>query len=143
MASAKAGILPAMDTAATFSFTTAGHLEALGDLRPALRRWLLQDVGMEHADAEDLVLAAWEICANAIEHPRERTAPSVDVDAWASTGAVCIAVRDTGSWLERPVRRPSRGLGLRIARALVDRMSILSGQTGTEVVLWRYTGGSA
>ena len=132
-----------MEPATTFSFTAAGRLEELGAFRAALRRWLVDEVGLRDADADDLVLAAWELCANAIRHPRDRKDASVTVDAWASTGAVRIAVRDTGAWVGRPVHRPSAGLGLRIARELVDRMSILCGQSGTEVVVWRYRSGSA
>ena len=143
MAVSVAGILQAMEHVSTFSFTTADRLEELGEFRVALRRWLLHDVEMEHEDAEDLVLAAWEICANAIEHPRNRKETAVEVEAWASTRAVRIAIRDTGTWVGRPVNRQNRGLGLRLARALVDRMSILCEQSGTEVVMWRYTGRSA
>ena len=129
-------------TAPTFTYTIPDRLEALRDFRRDFRRWLA-DVGMDQPAAEDVVLAAWEICANAVEHPRDADGSGVQVEAWASPGVVRIAVRDTGSWLHRSVQRSDRGLGLRLARALVDRMSILSEQPGTEIVLWRSIGGRA
>jgi anti-sigma regulatory factor (Ser/Thr protein kinase) len=128
--------------APTFTYTIPGRLEALRDFRSAFRRWLA-DIGIEQPAAEDVVLAAWEICANAVEHPRDADGSGVQVEAWASPGVLRIAVRDTGSWFHRSVERPNRGLGLRLARALVDRMSILSEQPGTEIVLWRSIGGRA
>ena len=130
-----------MGRGATFTYTIPDRLEALRDFRRALRRWLAE-VDLDQSAAEDLVLAAWEVCANAVEHPRDPDGSGVRVEAWATEGVVRIAVRDTGSWLEK-IPRPNRGLGLGLARALVDRMSILSEQPGTEVVLWRSIGGRA
>ena len=124
----------------TFSYTLPDRLEALHEFRRHLRAWLAV-VGMDGRDAEDVVLAAWEVCANALEHPVDPDGSGVRVEAWATEGVVRLAVRDTGSWVERSIRRPDRGLGLRLARAMVDRMSILSEQPGTEVVLWRSIGG--
>ena len=126
----------------TFTHTLSERLEALDYFRTELREWLAR-VGTDRDEAEDLVLAAWEVCANAIEHPVDPDGSGVRVEAWATDGVVRIAVRDTGSWMARSVRRPNRGLGLRLARAMVDRMSILSEQPGTEVVLWRSIGGRA
>lgn len=131
-----------MEQRATFTYTLPDRLEALGDFRRDLRRWLAE-VGMEQSTAEDVVLAAWEVCANAVEHPHDPDGSGVRVEAWATEGVVRIAVRDTGSWLKKSIPRPNRGLGLRLARALVDRMSILSEQPGTEVVLWRSISGRA
>ena len=130
-----------MQEISAFSYTVPGELEALPKLRAALRAWLA-GVGVDAAAREDVVLAAWEICANAVEHPTDREAAEVTVDGWASPQGVRIAVRDRGSW-RTAVRRPGRGLGLRLARAMTDRLLILTNGAGTDVVMWRSTGGAA
>lgn len=130
-----------MAVISTFSYTLPSELEALPKLRAALRSWLA-GLGVDPAAREDVVLAAWEICANAVEHPTEREAAEVTVDGWASPQGVRIAVHDRGSW-RTAVRRPGRGLGLRLARAMTDRLQILPNGPGTQVVMWRSTGGAA
>jgi serine/threonine-protein kinase RsbW len=124
-----------------FSYTIPGRLEALPRLRAALRSWLA-GVGIDPAIREDVVLAAWEVCANAVEHPSDPAEPDVTVDAWASPDGVRIAVHDSGSW-RAAVRQPGRGLGLRLARAMTDRLLIRTGRPGTDVVIWRSTEGAA
>ena len=131
-----------MEESATFSHTIPDRLDALPELRSALRAWLA-DVGIETSTAEDVVLAAWEVCANAVEHPIERKGAGVTLGAEATALGVRVAVHDTGSWREDRTPRPGRGLGLRLARAMMDRISVVSGRVGTEVVMWRFTGGHA
>jgi anti-sigma regulatory factor (Ser/Thr protein kinase) len=131
-----------MEESATFSHTIPDRLDALRELRAALRAWLAE-VGIETDAAEDVVLAAWEVCANAIEHPIDRKGAGVTLVAEATALGVRVAVHDTGSWREERAPRPGRGLGLRLARALMDRISVARGRPGTEVVMWRFTGGHA
>jgi anti-sigma regulatory factor (Ser/Thr protein kinase) len=131
-----------MEAISTFSYTIPDRLGALRGLRSALRRWL-SEAGVDSDTADDVVLAAWEICANAVEHPVRRQGEGVTVAATATTLGVRIAVRDTGSWREEGTPPPGHGLGLRLARAMTDRVSVLRGRPGTEVVLWRFTGGHA
>lgn len=130
-----------VEPTSTFSYTMPDHLEALSELRTELRAWLSRS-GVDRETAEDVVLAAWEVCANAVEHPLDPEHHDVTLVATAGATGLCIVVEDTGSWRDS-VSRPGRGLGLRIARAMVDRMSIVSRHPGTEVVLWRSTGGHA
>jgi anti-sigma regulatory factor (Ser/Thr protein kinase) len=124
-----------------FSYTIPGQLEALPRLRAALRSWL-GGAGIDPATREDVVLAAWEICANAVEHPIDPETAEVTVNAWASPHGVRIAVHDSGSW-RAAVRQPGRGLGLRLARAMTDRLLVLPSRPGTDVVMWRSTDGAA
>lgn len=132
------GILHSMEPA-MFSATVPGRTESLRPLRHSLREWLAT-AEVEPATADDVVLAAWEVCANALEHPvRPRHPPEVRVRVTVSKSYVRVSVQDTGEWRVRTVRRAHRGLGLRLARALMDRVSILRDRTGTEVVMWRYT----
>ena len=123
----------------TLSYTMPDRLEALSGLRTELRAWLAR-TGVDHETAEDVVLAAWEVCANAIEHPVDRRHADVTLVANVGPSGVRIVVEDTGAWRENN-RRPGRGLGLALARAMVDRMSIVRRSPGTEVILWRSTGG--
>ena len=131
-----------MESISTFSYTIPDRLGALGELRSSLRAWL-REAGVDGDAAEDVVLAVWEICANAIEHPIRRHGEGVTLAATVTAQGVRIAVQDTGSWHEEDAPRPGRGLGLRLARAMTDRLSILRGRRGTEIVMWRSTGGHA
>ena len=126
----------------TFSYTIPDRLDALRELRAALRSWLV-GAGVDEDAAEDVVLAAWEVCANAVEHPVDREGAGVTLMASATPVGVRVAVHDTGSWRERNMQRRDRGLGLRLAQAMMDRISILRGRPGTEVGMWRFTGGHA
>ena len=117
------------------------RLEALPGLRTELRAWLSRS-DVDRDTTEDIVFAAWEVCANAVEHPVDPKHHDVTLVAQVGSSGVCVVVEDSGSWRDG-VSRPGRGLGLRLARALVDRMSIVRRSPGTEVVLWRSTGGHA
>ena len=128
-----------MGASSTFSYTMPARLEALPELRAELRAWLAQ-THVDPETAEDVTLAAWEVCANAVEHPIDRRHPDVTLVARADPTGICVVVEDTGHWHDH-VPRPGRGFGLRLARALVDRMSIVRRRPGTEIVLWRSTGG--
>ncbi len=130
-----------MPETATFSYAIGDRLDALLGMRVALRRWL-SDAGLDAEAAEDVVLAAWEVCANAVEHAVEPQG-GVTLVASRTRLGVRIAVHDTGTWREHAVQRPGRGLGLRLARAVMDRVSIIRDRPGTEVVMWRFTGGRA
>ena len=123
-------------------YTIPDRLDALDALRRALRCWL-ERAGIDTDTAEDVVLATWEVCANAVEHPLDRKGNDVTLVASVTPRWVRVVVDDTGSWRERNVQRRDRGLGLSLARALMDRISIRSGLPGTKVVMWRFLGGHA
>jgi anti-sigma regulatory factor (Ser/Thr protein kinase) len=108
---------------------------ALPRVRRALRTWL-DDVGVGGEVADDIVLASWEACANAVEHPLQPVRHEVVVDARMSPSRVCIDVRDAGRWRRRRARA-YRGLGLTIVNALMDEVSISSGRRGTVVHMCR------
>ena len=131
-----------MQATATFSYAIEG-LETIFEMRIALRRWLA-DVGLDTEAADDVVLAAWEVCVNAVEHA-VKPRGGVTLVASRTRVGVRVAVHDSGTWRERAAQRPrpGRGLGLRLATAVMDRVSILRDRPGTEVVMWRFTGGRA
>ena len=110
----------------------------LGSVRHKVRGWLLT-AGAERDVAEEIVLAASEACANAMEHPRSPREPFVEVEASAAEGVVSLLVRDSGRW--RPlVPTAERGRGLRIMEELMDRVERSEGDAGTELRLVRRLG---
>jgi anti-sigma regulatory factor (Ser/Thr protein kinase) len=120
-----------------FKRSVPPQLEELPSVRSDLRKWLC-GLSVPKPVAEDIVLAAWEVCANAIEHPR-KSGENVEVAAKAMPRGIRLAVCDAGPWRSARFARPGRGLGLRLVEGLVDRLSIRRGLGATEVVLFRCT----
>ena len=114
--------------------TVASTEDSLHLVRDALRTWL-EGTALSRADAEDLVLAAWEICANAIEHAADPTKDTVRVRASVDETRVRVVVDDTGRFVATSSPRPDRGLGLRLAEQLASTVEIDAGEQGTSVAL--------
>ena len=110
----------------------------LAHVRRRLRGWL-RDVGTGAEEAEEIVVAASEACANAIEHPREPREPFVEVEASAEAGIVSLRVRDSGSW-RPPTLAAERGRGLEIIRHLMDTVERAESDLGTEIRFARSIG---
>jgi anti-sigma regulatory factor (Ser/Thr protein kinase) len=109
--------------------------EELAPLRQALRRWLAE-AGIEGNVAYDVVLAASEACANAVEHPVGRRDRFIDVDATLVDGSVQLRVRDSGSW--RSASSSSRrGRGLMLIENVMDDVVIARSHGGTELRMTR------
>jgi len=111
--------------------TLDSRLESMDILRDAMRTWL-EGVEFPRSDREDVVLATWEACANAIEHavdPREHT---VAVGAFVEDGGVRVRVSDSGRWAP-PRERGGRGLGLRLIASLATSLDVVESDTGTTV----------
>ena len=107
---------------------------SLDVVRDALRVWL-HGTSLTPADAYDVVLAGWEACANAIEHPSgEETPRSFAFRAALADTGVTITVRDPGPWLPE-AERANRGLGLRMMRSLMSSVDIETTDGGTVVRL--------
>ena len=105
------------------------------ELRQRLDAWL-QLLGADERSRADIVLSAWEGCANAMEHAGS-TEP-IRVDAFATAGSVCVRIRDKGRWLERgDATRVDRGHGLRIIRRLMSRVEIERRDSGTSLLMCR------
>ena len=122
----------------TFRRSVTPRLDQLPGVRSELRGWL-RELDVPHPAAEDIVLAAWELCANAIEHHPPAASMPVTVEGMALPRGIRVAVRDPGSWTGRAFSRPNRGLGLRLVEGLVDRVAIRRGFGETEIVLFRST----
>jgi serine phosphatase RsbU (regulator of sigma subunit) len=108
---------------------------SLRTMRHDLRAWLAR-VGAGEAIAHDILVAASEAAANAIEHPRHPSTSVFELVGSAEDGDVEITVRDFGGWKE-PTEEADRGLGLRMMEALMDSVEVSSQAGGTEIRLRR------
>ncbi|MFF0490990.1 SpoIIE family protein phosphatase [Nocardia sp. NPDC004068] len=105
-------------------------------VRHALRDWLRRS-DIPRALAQNILVAAGEACANAIEHGH-RDAPGQDIRlrAEVSMNRLELTVSDTGRWkTPDPVRNTHRGRGTHLMRALMEHVDITSTPTGTTVAM--------
>lgn len=120
---------------APFSLQFSRLPASLPFMRAELRSWL-ESTPASGDEVADIVLASWEACANALEHPIAPVAAEISIDATAVGRTVCIAVKDSGLWLER-LPRPERGLGLKLIKGLMDQVEITRNGAGTVVLMSR------
>lgn len=111
------------------------ELESLVELRSALGAWLERG-GIPEVDARDILLAAWEAGANAVEHALEPREPVIRLEADLTGDRVMVEVSDTGGWRE-PDPRADRGLGLRLIQSLMTTVNVQSGEEGTRLAMER------
>jgi GAF domain-containing protein/anti-sigma regulatory factor (Ser/Thr protein kinase) len=108
--------------------------DSLDLVRDALRVWLEQ-APVTEVESHDIVLAAWEACANAVEHPQGTSdTATFGIRAELDDSTVLVTVSDPGSWLAE-AERPDRGLGLHLIRSVMSSVEIDSGESGTRVRL--------
>jgi anti-sigma regulatory factor (Ser/Thr protein kinase)/GAF domain-containing protein len=115
----------------------AGSLDLVRDV---LRGWL-EGTPADRAEAEEIVLATWEACANAIEHARDPGVGAVIVTAALEDARVRIVVESYGS-SKAPSGAPDRGLGLRLIRSLMSSVDIIAEDGGTRVSFERALAGA-
>jgi serine phosphatase RsbU (regulator of sigma subunit)/anti-sigma regulatory factor (Ser/Thr protein kinase) len=124
----------------SFTRQLSADLQGLGAFRADLGGWL-RDRDVDETTTADVVLAASEAVANAAEHGvRRRPTAEVRVrvrleDPAGVPRSVVVEVEDSGRW-RPPKVSAERGRGLQIIEALVDDVSISTGD-GTTVVLRR------
>ena len=103
---------------------------------PGMRRDLhrvLDGTALSTDVVDDLVLAASEAAANAVEHAQRPAQPYFEVCTQVDDEAVTVGVRDHGTW--REPRFPSvRGRGLAMMHALGET-TVRSGARGTTVTI--------
>jgi PAS domain S-box-containing protein len=117
---------------ATLEVNFPADPDELAPVRRQLRGWLGQ-LSLDPLVTQDVLIAACEACANAIEHGyRGQRAGMVRLRAEASGPDLLLTVTDRGRW--RPPRQlRERGHGLKLIRATMREVNITSGDAGTTV----------
>jgi anti-sigma regulatory factor (Ser/Thr protein kinase) len=111
--------------------------EQLASVRAQLRGWLRScDVGARIA--QDVLVAAGEAIANAIEHGhRFRPGEQVRLRAVSTANQLRVTITDRGGWRATPPGdRSLRGHGIALMRALMQQVTIEPGPSGTTVDLY-------
>jgi serine phosphatase RsbU (regulator of sigma subunit)/anti-sigma regulatory factor (Ser/Thr protein kinase) len=123
---------------------TADDPSCLALLRARLRRWL-PAAGVGSREATDIMIAAGEAAANAVEHatagrPADAVPVQISFTARAAHTMVQLTIADTGSWRSPPADREqpapgTRGHGIIFMHALMDDVTIDPSAHGTTVTL--------
>ncbi|MEW9555061.1 SpoIIE family protein phosphatase [Nonomuraea sp. NPDC050783] len=106
----------------------------LAPVRTALRDWLSR-CQLTPSMIQNVLVAAGEACANAIEHGH-RNAPdrTIHLRAIATGSDLHLTVADSGRWKPpQPEANAHRGRGVALMRALMSEVTIHPGDTGTTV----------
>ena len=142
-----AGMAPAAgydDDVALLLYRHPGPLEidfpaepaVLAPVRSALRGWLAR-CGIDPTTAQNVLVAAGEACANAVEHGHRHLARGqIRLRAAATAGHLSLTISDSGRWKPpEPAADPHRGRGLILMRALMTEVTVTTGAAGTVVGL--------
>lgn len=93
----------------------------LAEVRASLRQWL-SDSGVPEADAEEILVAAGEACANVVQHAYGGSTGELELGAHLVDGAVEVWVRDHGNW--RPAADRGGGWGMQLIRSMTDSVEV-------------------
>jgi PAS domain S-box-containing protein len=112
----------------------AAESTRLAPVRSALRGWL-DRCGVDPAIVQNVLVAAGEACANAIEHGhREQPGGRIRLRAAATAAELRLTISDSGRWkTPDPSAGPYRGRGIKLMRAFMHTVTVTSGTTGTVV----------
>ncbi|WP_310740214.1 SpoIIE family protein phosphatase [Microbispora sp. H10885] len=119
---------------APFEVAFPAESSQLAPVRTALRNWLNR-CELNPTMIQNILVAAGEACANAIEHGhRDAPGRTVRLRAVATAGDLYLTVADSGNWKPpRPEANTHRGRGVALMRALMQRVTIRPGAAGTTV----------
>ncbi|HEY8108017.1 MAG TPA: GAF domain-containing protein, partial [Gaiellaceae bacterium] len=118
--------------APSLALRLAARPSSLAEMRRELRSWL--DVGgVEPEEANDILVACSEACANAIVHAVDPASPEFELTGTRSNGEISVVVRDFGQWSDPDPARDSGGYGLKLMEALMDDVQVSTQEDGTEV----------
>ncbi|UUS34673.1 SpoIIE family protein phosphatase [Streptomyces changanensis] len=106
----------------------------LAPVRNALRTWL-ERCGLPRQTAQNVLVAAGEACANAIEHGhRHNPGQPVVLRAEARVDDLWLTVSDSGEWrTPQPEANAHRGRGLTLMKAMMQQVTVVPGASGTTV----------
>ena len=119
---------------APLDLTFPAESAQLAPVRATLRNWLNR-CDLSHRTVQDVLVAAGEACANAVEHGhRHAPGQQVRLRAAATVTQLRLTVTDTGHWkASPPAARTNRGHGIPLMRALMQQVTIEPGDAGTTV----------
>jgi len=127
--------MPAQPTAANVAFRLQARPASAVLLRHKLEEWL-RDQDVSERDRFDVLLAASEAFANAVEHPLLPAAAVVDVEAEIRDGVLEVTIRDYGVWRDGKEREEG-GLGFPIMRSVMQGVEVDSQSEGSTITLRR------
>jgi PAS domain S-box-containing protein len=112
------------------------HSSELAGTRTALRNWLGR-AGLDPDQTQNVLIAAGEAVANAIEHGHRDRPGFVSLRASALVDLLHLTVVDTGIWkIPQPGMDITRGRGVTLMRALMHDVTIHSQAAGTTVHMY-------
>ena len=111
--------------------------EQLASVRATLRGWL-RSCDVSARTSQDVLVAAGEAIANAIEHGhRHLPGRQVRLRAVSTANQLRLTITDSGRWRTTPPGdRGLRGHGIALMRALMQQVTIEPGPTGTTVEMY-------
>ncbi|MER6389143.1 SpoIIE family protein phosphatase [Streptomyces sp. NPDC001523] len=106
----------------------------LAPVRKTLRGWLAQ-CDLPPTTIQNVLVAAGEACANAIEHGhRDAPGDAIRLRAEAYVDNLHLTIADTGRWkAPQPELNTHRGRGMGLMRAVMQQVTITPGPSGTTV----------
>ncbi|MFF3365251.1 SpoIIE family protein phosphatase [Streptomyces misionensis] len=119
---------------APLEMTFPAESSQLAPVRRALRSWLDQCELPPNA-VQNVLVAAGEACANAIEHGhRHAPGEAVRLRAEALVDTLRVTVADSGRWkVPQPEKNAHRGRGMSLMHALMQQVTVAPGPSGTTV----------
>jgi anti-sigma regulatory factor (Ser/Thr protein kinase) len=127
--------MPAQTHAASFGFRLQARPSAAVLLRRKLQDWL---AGQRVSEREqfDVLLAASEAFANAVEHPRLPAAGVVDVEVSVHGDELELTIHDYGAWRNER-ERTEGGFGFPIMWTVMQDVEVDSQSEGSTITLRR------
>jgi serine phosphatase RsbU (regulator of sigma subunit)/anti-sigma regulatory factor (Ser/Thr protein kinase) len=125
-------LLQREEASSTVDVRIPAERRELVTVRRALQRWLSDLDGSPVRG--DVITAVGEACANAVEHAYGPAGGPIHVLGIRDNGTIQVTVRDQGRWRER---RPHRGRGISLMRAVMDTVEVDPSAAGTTVVMRR------
>jgi GAF domain-containing protein/anti-sigma regulatory factor (Ser/Thr protein kinase) len=120
---------------APLELTFQADVSNLAAARHALRNWLTR-ARVDPDQSLNVLIAAGEAVANAIEHGHRNSPGTISLDATVLVDEVQLTITDTGSWkTPQPAANPHRGRGITLMRGLMQDVTIDPETAGTTVHL--------
>ena len=120
---------------APLELTFQADVSNLAPARHALRSWLTR-ARVDPDQSLNVLIAAGEAVANAIEHGHRNSPGTISLEATVLVDEVQLTITDTGSWkTPQPAANPHRGRGITLMRGLMHDVTIDPETAGTTVHL--------